>query len=179
MRRRRGRSPSAGTGKDRGHAGPQGPAPADTTPGCAASAGEPEARIWIDGSCDTRKKASGWGAVVLLPDGTLRRAGGECGAGLSSTDIEIEAAMNALCMVGEDVPVRILTDCRALADAIEGRIDGIALAGWDNLRRRIVGRTAPVKGRWARRNSSRHMTAAHHLANAARLVGDVVGTHEG
>lgn len=116
---------------------------------------------------------------MLLPDGTLRRAGGECGAGLSSTDIEIEAAMNALCMVGEDVPVRILTDCRALADAIEGRIDGIALAGWDNLRRRIVGRTAPVKGRWARRNSSRHMTAAHHLANAARLVGDVVGTHEG
>lgn len=131
--------------------------------------------IWIDGSCARSIRRSGagrggWAAVIRYRDGRMTRGSGLLPEGIGATDAEILALWHALALVGEDEDVTVITDCRALADAIDRGRD-IECSSWACLAERLESRTGVLRARWHRRKSSDLMVAVHHLANAARLIG--------
>lgn len=112
--------------------------------------------------------------VACLDDGRFLQRAGAIGAPVSSTDSEIIALREGLDALDGSTSICVYTDCKALADAING--DGeLTVPLWGEVCHEIERRGLLLDARWVRKRTSSHLRAAHHLANAARVLGAIGG----
>lgn len=130
--------------------------------------------IWVDGSFSNRSKASAWGAYVDGPFGIITKSGW-IGRLPGPAAVEIEAVLRCLDHMPVDADLVIHTDCRALDDRWRGGRGSMPDSELSRLEEAIELRIGGTKIKWRRRCSSDMQVLSHHLANAARLMGELGG----
>lgn len=112
--------------------------------------------------------------VARLPDGRLVQRAGAIAVPVSSTESEIIALREALIVLGLPGDLEVRTDCKSLAAAVNGS-GALDISLWTTVAAEIQRSGISVRAKWVRKRASRHMRLAHHLANAARVLGVLAG----
>lgn len=88
-----------------------------------------ETIVYCDGACSGNPGPGGWGAILLLPDDTVRELGGAA-ADTTNNRMELTGAIVALESLPPVQPVEVRTDSKYVIDGITKWIHGWKKKGW-------------------------------------------------